>query len=63
LALGKNENSIWEQVQDDSVLVDKELLEKMFKMNPGMKRAETMMKKFVDSWLSTFSLCCPNARS
>jgi hypothetical protein len=47
LAPGKFESSIWKDIAEDTAIVDKELIEKMFKMNPGAKRAEVMQKKCV----------------
>jgi hypothetical protein len=55
LAPGKNESSIWRDVREDPAIVDKELIETMFKMNPGMKRAESTLKKFVSMLSSSLT--------
>jgi hypothetical protein len=47
LAPGKHECSVWKYVQDNPAIVDRELIEKMFKMSPAMQRAEFIMKTFV----------------
>jgi hypothetical protein len=47
LSAGKYENSIWKDVADDVTIVDKELIQKLFKMNPGAMRADIAKRKFV----------------
>jgi len=59
LSAGKYESSIWKDVVDDDTIVDKELMQKLFKMNPGAKRADAAKKKFVCGCVAIFTFCFP----
>lgn len=59
LSAGKYESSIWKDVVDDATIVDMELLQKLFKMNPGAMRADAAKKKFVCGCVAIFTFCFP----
>jgi hypothetical protein len=45
LAPGKYENSIWEGVQADATIVDRELIKTMFKMTSRAAKADALKKR------------------
>jgi hypothetical protein len=53
LAPGKYENSIWKSVQEDATIVDKQLIQKVFKMNLQAMKVDALTKRLASIHLSS----------